>query len=88
MCRLSRTSAELMRTAATLERALSQRQMRPVPFFGSVAAEEVDIPALHAVWCKRIPTVAGAGSRSSASPRPIQQPVTRLRRGGEACDRG
>jgi hypothetical protein len=50
MCRLCSTSAELTRVAATLERALSQRQQRPTPFFGSVVADKIDIAALAARW--------------------------------------
>lgn len=77
MCRLGRTSAELIRTAALLERTLARRQMKPTPFFGSVAADEVDIAALDAVWCKRTVASAGAG--------PMQQTVTEPQVGGEAA---
>src|SRR5665213_2608828 len=77
MCRLGRTSAELVRTAALLERTLARRQMKPTPFFGSVAADEVDIAALDAVRCKRGAGCAGAG--------PMQQPGTGQPEGGEAA---
>ncbi len=52
LCRLRRTAADLVRTAATLERLLARRQAKPAPFFGTVAADAVDIGALDAVWCK------------------------------------
>ena len=77
MCRLSRTSAELVRTAATLERALARRQQKPTPFFGTVVADGVDIAALDAVWCN-----APRDKRPRASP--MQQPATERRPGGEA----
>jgi hypothetical protein len=51
MCRLARTTAELVRTAALQGRALERCQQKPVPFFGTVVADAVDIPALDAVWC-------------------------------------
>ena len=68
MCRLSRSSAELIRTAALLERTLARRQQTPAPFFGTVAADGVDIAALDAVWCNNA----------------LQQPATGRRPGGEA----
>jgi hypothetical protein len=40
------------RGAATLERTLARHQQKPVPFFGTVLADGVDIAALDAVWCK------------------------------------
>ena len=51
MCRLSRSSAELVRTAALVERTLARHQQKPVAFFGTVMADEVDVAALDAVWC-------------------------------------
>jgi hypothetical protein len=51
MCRLSRTSAELVRTAALLVRALERCQQTPVPFYGTVVEDEVDIAAVDAAWC-------------------------------------
>ncbi len=58
VCRVRRTAADLARTAATLERGLSRRQQKPAPFFGSALADEVDIAALDAVWCKATPGAA------------------------------
>jgi len=52
MCRLSRTSAALVRTAADPERAPARHQKQPVPFFGTVVEDEVDIAAMDAVWCR------------------------------------
>ena len=54
MCRLSRTSAELLRTAALLLRTLERCQQKPVPFYGTVVEDAVDIAALDAVWCQGI----------------------------------
>jgi hypothetical protein len=74
MCRLGRTSAELVRTAAVLERALTRRQQQPVPFFGTVVADEVDIAALDAVWCndpmRGLPPVAGPRGETGPKPTP------------------
>ncbi len=50
MARVGRASAELARTATGLLRALERTQQKPVPFFGTVLADEVDLPALDAVW--------------------------------------
>jgi hypothetical protein len=52
VCRLRRPAAELTRSAATRERTLARHQQKPVPFFGTVLADGVDIAALDAVWCK------------------------------------
>jgi hypothetical protein len=52
VCRVRRAAADLTRTSATLERALSRRQEQPAPFFGTVLSDQVDIAALDAVWCK------------------------------------
>jgi hypothetical protein len=54
VCRVRRAAADLTRTSATLERALSRRQEQPAPFFGTVLADQVDIAALDAVWCKGV----------------------------------
>ena len=50
MCRLSRCSAELVRTAAVLSRTLARQQQKPVPFFGTVVADAVDVAAVDAAW--------------------------------------
>ncbi len=52
MARVGRASAELMRTAAGLVRGLERAQQKPVPFFGTVLADGVDLAALDAVWGK------------------------------------
>jgi hypothetical protein len=51
MRRLSRTSTELIRTAALLLRTLERCQQKPVPFYGTVIEDEVDVAAVDAVWC-------------------------------------
>src|SRR5208282_6000469 len=66
MCRLGRTAAELLRSAAALDRTLARHQQMPVPFYGTVIQDEVDIPALEAMWASGIPASAGAGSRAAA----------------------
>ena len=50
MCRLSRSSTELVRTAALLVRTLERCQQKPAPFFGTVVEDEVDVAAVDAVW--------------------------------------
>jgi hypothetical protein len=52
MARVGRASAELMRTAAGLVRGLERQQQKPVPFFGTVLADGLDLAALDAVWGK------------------------------------
>ena len=51
MSRVARSSAEVRRTAIGLERLLARHQQLPVPFFGTVLADEVDVAAVDAVWC-------------------------------------
>ena len=67
MCRLGRTADALLRSAATLERTLAHHQKMPAAFFGVVIQDEVDIPALEAIWASRTPTSAGANSPATAS---------------------
>jgi hypothetical protein len=54
VCRVRRAAADLTRTSTTLERALSRRQEQPAAFFGTVLADQVDIAALDAAWCKGV----------------------------------
>jgi hypothetical protein len=42
-----------VRTAAGVERLLARQQQKPVPFFGTVLADEVDVAAVDAAWGKR-----------------------------------
>jgi hypothetical protein len=56
ICRLRRTGAALTNSVATLERLLARHQQKPVPFFGTVLADAIDVAALAAGW-------GGAGSR-------------------------
>ncbi len=64
ICRIARTTTELVRAATALERTLARHQQTPVPFYGTVVQDEVDIPALDALWV-RTPAFAGAGSPHS-----------------------
>ena len=65
MARVGRASAELMRTAAGLVRGLERQQQKPVPFFGTVLVDGVDLAALDAVWGKG-DAAAGLVVRSGA----------------------
>ncbi len=66
ICRIARTTAELVRAATALERTLARHQQTPVPFYGTVVQDEVDIPALDALWVGRTLASAGAGSPAPA----------------------
>jgi hypothetical protein len=68
MCRLGRIAVDLLRSAAQLDRTLARRQNMPTAFFGVVVQDEVDIPALEAIWASQTPAADGAGSPASASP--------------------
>jgi len=50
MCRLGRTAAELVRTAGLMGRALERSQQMPVPFYGTVVEDEVDLVAVDRAW--------------------------------------
>jgi hypothetical protein len=85
MWRLGRTADALLRSAAGLERTLARRQKLPSAFFGVVIQDEVDIPALEAIWASGIPASAGTGSPASAGattattpPPATPQPATAL----------
>ena len=66
MAQVGRASAELMRTAAGLVRGLERQQQKPVPFFGTVLADEVDFAGLDAVWGKGA-AAAGLAVQSGAA---------------------
>ena len=66
MCRLGRTAAELLRSAAALDRTLARHQQMPTPFYGTVIQDNVDMPALETIWASGIPASAGTGSLASA----------------------
>ena len=66
VCRLRRTAAALTHAGGLLERVLARHQQKPVPFFGDVVADEVDIAAVDVAWCSVSPDFAGADSRASA----------------------
>ena len=50
VCRLRRTGSALTNSVATLERTLARHQQRPVPFFGTVLADGIDVAALAEGW--------------------------------------
>ena len=50
MCRLTRTTDDLLRTVARLERALERRQVRVMPFRDVGAVDGFDLDALDGVW--------------------------------------
>ena len=50
VCRLRRTASVLLASVATLERTLVRHQQKPVPFFGTVLADGIDVAALAAGW--------------------------------------
>jgi hypothetical protein len=54
VCRLRRTAAALTVSAAALERTLARHQQKPVPFFGTVLADGIDVAALAAGWVVRV----------------------------------
>jgi hypothetical protein len=56
ICRLRRTGSALTNSSAVLERLLARHQQKPVPFFGTVLADGIDVAALAAGW-------GGAGLR-------------------------
>jgi hypothetical protein len=51
MCRISRSAGELARTANALGRALERSQQKPVPFYGTVIEDAVDLAAVDRAWC-------------------------------------
>jgi len=56
VCRLRRTAAALTVSSTGLERLLARHQQKPVPFFGTVLVDGIDVAALAAGW-------GGLGSR-------------------------
>jgi hypothetical protein len=73
MCRLNRTTDDLLRTVARLERALERRQVRVMPFRDVGAVDGFDLDALDDIWCQGIAGSAEAGSRASAEASRMQQ---------------
>jgi hypothetical protein len=51
-CRLARTAAELLRSATSIQRTLARNQQKPVPFYGTVLQDAVDLAALDSIWRK------------------------------------
>jgi hypothetical protein len=77
MCRLTRTTDDLLRTVARLERALERRQVRVMPFRDVGAVDGFDLEALDGVWC---------GGATAAGLDPVE-PV-RLQTGGTVPEPG
>ena len=65
LCRLRRTAVALICGAERLERALTRRQQRPVPFWANAAADTTEVAALDAAWGTAAPP---------AEPTPNHQP--------------
>jgi hypothetical protein len=61
LCRLGRAAAELARTADGLVRGLERTQQKPVPFYGTVELDEVDVAAVDQIWCGGTSASAEAG---------------------------
>ena len=76
LCRLSRTTAELHRTATTLLRTLARQQQHPVPFYGTVIDDSLDLAALDTAWGQSVPTTAPPvrKRRPATSSPPVTEP--------------
>jgi hypothetical protein len=70
VCRLRRTTTELMRTGERLERALERRQARAVPWRDAPATDGFDLGALDAVWRDDPARHAGEAAVPARTPRP------------------
>ena len=88
--RLMRTGAALSTAGVVLERSLVRHQQKPVPFFGTVLAEGIDVAAIAGRWgAARVRPVGGgvlAGEelRSAPGTAPSPQPPP-TRGGGESA---
>jgi hypothetical protein len=74
MCRLTRTTDDLLRTVARLERALERRQVRVMPFRDVGAVDGFDLEALDGVWCGGVGGPSAGGSQVSAEAGPQTRP--------------
>ena len=80
--RLMRTGVALSTAGVALERSLVRHQQKPVPFFGTVLAEGIDIAAIAGRWgAAGVRGDRGEGSvreviRSTAGTDPVPQPPT------------
>jgi hypothetical protein len=74
MCRLARAANGLRQTAISLDRSLTRHQQKPVPFFGTVVQDEVDLPALDATWGSPPAHPDAAPSREATPPPPATAP--------------
>jgi len=67
--RLARAANALRQTGISLGRSLARHQRMPVPFYGTVVRDEVDLPALDATWHAQ-PAHRDAAPRREATPPP------------------
>ena len=67
--RLARAANALRQTGISLRRSLARHQQMPVPFYGTVVRDEVDLPALDATWGSP-PAHRDAAPRRAAIPPP------------------
>ena len=74
MCRLARAANGLQKKAISLGRSLTRHQQMPVPFFGIVVQDEVDLPALDATWRAQPPNRDAAPLRPASPPPPETTP--------------
>ncbi len=86
MCRVGRASAELVRTATGLLRALAREQQKPAAFFGTVLADAVDVAALEAGWGKGVAEAAARGPDGAAEA--AAEPATDQRQGAAEPETG
>jgi hypothetical protein len=77
-CRLRRTAAALTVSSTGLERLLARHQQKPVPFFGTVLVDGIDVGALAAGWGGPGPrrddagaSDRGGGGGSADGPEPV-----------------
>jgi hypothetical protein len=77
MCRLGRTAAELVRTAGVVGRALERSQQAPVPFYGTVEEDEVDLAAVDRAWGGRaVQQPAGGTGEDGEAEKAAESPNT------------
>ena len=69
LCRIARSTSELQRSATALERILARHQQKPVPFFGTVIQDAVDIKTLDAQWARRSQSAADLEPPPGPAPR-------------------
>ncbi len=78
ICRLRRTGNALMNSAAVLERLLARHQQSPVPFFGTVLPDAIDVPVLAAAWGGAGLRPGGAGEAGASGSGPADGPLVEM----------